>query len=114
MNSFGGFSGKPVGAEPGKSEKFWINDNGKTFNACWIGQSEFASHVVSHNNAGLPQMSGNFSLFTLSDAVDYVRFLAEFTCNFQRFAAMVPNCGRPVLTATLTPDGFVEGPTGAL
>jgi hypothetical protein len=62
----------------------------------------------------LPQQSrtpGNvWQLFAVHSVrrLNYVRFLAENTCDFQRFATMVPDCGRPVLTATLTPEGFVE------
>jgi hypothetical protein len=43
---------------------------------------------------------------TLEDAVSYTKFLAEFTCDFQRFAIMVPTCGKPVVSAILTPEGF--------
>lgn len=45
---------------------------------------------------------------TVADAVDYTRFLVAFTCDFQRFAIMVPNCGRPISSATLTPESFEE------
>ncbi len=111
LRAVGVFSGKPP--IPGVAEftgdrTYWSNLGNLRFNCCWIGRVEFVSHVVSHTNAALPQMSGQYSLLTLADAVDYVRFLAEFTCDFQRFAVMVPDCGRPVITATLTPEGYVE------
>jgi len=78
------------------------------YGGCWIGRSEFITHVVNHKNTNLPQISGQFGMMTLSDAIDYTRFLIEFTCNFQRFAIMVPDCGRPVASITLTPEGFEE------
>jgi hypothetical protein len=45
---------------------------------------------------------------TLADAVDYTTFLVRFTCDFQRFAVMVPDVGRPIVSATLTPDGYSQ------
>lgn len=111
LRCVGVYSGKPAGiTDPSGERTFWTNDGDKKFNCCWTGRVEFVSHVVSHANPALPQMSGQYSLLTLADAVDYVRFLAEFTCDFQRFAVMVPDCGRPVMAATLTPAGFVEMP----
>jgi hypothetical protein len=86
----------------------WQNSAQGRFGCCWIGRGEFVGHVVNHSNAILPPLAGQYGLMTLADAVDYVRFLAEFTCDFQRFAVMVPDCGRPVVTATLTPDGYSE------
>jgi len=47
-------------------------------------------------------------MMTLADAVDYTKFLVEFTCDFQRFAVTVPDCGRPIISATLTPGGYEE------
>jgi len=43
---------------------------------------------------------------TLEDAINYVTFLAEFTCDFQNFAVTVPDCGKPVTSAVLTPEAF--------
>jgi hypothetical protein len=111
LRAVGVYSGRPAGIpDPTGDQTSWANNGPLRFNCCWTGRGEFVSHVVSHGNAALPQISGQYSLLTLADAVDYVRFLAEFTCDFQRFAVMVPDCGRPVMAATLTPDGFVERP----
>ena len=74
----------------------------------WIGKTEFITHIVNHNNDSLPLISGQYELMSLSDAVDYTKFLVEFTCDFQRFAVMVPDCGRPIISATLTPEGYNE------
>jgi hypothetical protein len=76
------------------------------YNACWIGQTEFVTHIVNHKNPNLPPISGQFQMMTLEDAVNYTKFLAEFTCDFQRFAVMVPDCGRPVASAVLVPEEF--------
>lgn len=76
------------------------------YGACWIGRVEFIAHVVNHNNPRLPLVAGQYQLMTLEDAVNYARFLAEFTCDFQDFAVTVPDCGKPVVTAILTPDEF--------
>jgi hypothetical protein len=105
------YSGKPP--IPGETlfpghRIIWQNNDPNRFNCCWVGRGEFVNHVVNHNNSFLPPMTGQYALMTLADAVDYVRFLAEFTCDFQRFAVMVPDCGRPVVTATLDPDGYTE------
>jgi hypothetical protein len=105
------YSGRP--AIPGETQLpghqiTWQNSAQNRFNCCWVGRGEFVGHVVNHNNAFLPPMTGQYALMTLADAVDYVRFLAEFTCDFQRFAVMVPDCGRPVVTATLDPDYYTE------
>ena len=56
----------------------------------------------------LNQMQGQYGLMSLADAVDYTRFMVRFTCDFQRFAVMVPDCGSPIISATLTPDGYEE------
>jgi hypothetical protein len=74
--------------------------------ACWIGRTEFIAHLVNHNNPRLPPISGQYHMMTLEDAVDYARFLAEFTCDFQDFAITMPDCGKPVVTAVVTPDEF--------
>ena len=74
----------------------------------WIGRADFISHVIRHQNPALPQIQGQFHLMTLADAVDYTKFLVEFTCDFQRFAVTVPDCGRPIISATLTPEGYEE------
>jgi hypothetical protein len=76
------------------------------YGACWIGRTEFIAHLVNHNNPRLPPLSGQYHVMTLEDAVNYAKFLAEFTCDFQDFAITVPDCGRPVVTAVVTPDGF--------
>lgn len=66
------------------------------------------THIVNHKNKSLPPLSGQYNLMTLADAAAYTRFLVEFTCDFQRFAVMVPDCGRPIISATLTPEGYQE------
>ncbi|MFZ5918439.1 MAG: hypothetical protein ACOYZ7_15995 [Chloroflexota bacterium] len=85
--------------------KRWQNPTGQ-YGACWIGRTEFVAHLVNHTNPALPRISGQYHLMTLADAVSYAKFLAEFTCDFQDFAVMVPDCGRPVVTAIVTPDEF--------
>ena len=82
--------------------------NSEPFGGCWIGRTEFISHIINHKNAELPPIYGQFHMMTLADAMDYTRFLVEFTCDFQRFAIMVPDCGRPIVIASLTPDGYSE------
>lgn len=88
----------------------WTNfQNGKhLFGGCWIGRSEFVSHVVNHQNPQMPPIQGQFEFFSLADAVDYTKFLVDFTCDYQRFATMVPDCGKPIISATLTPDEYEE------
>jgi hypothetical protein len=76
------------------------------YGACWIGRTEFIAHLVNHNNPRLPPISGQYHLMTLEDAVNYAKFLAEFTCDFQDFAITVPDCGKPVVSAIVTPDEF--------
>jgi len=78
------------------------------YGGCWIGRSEFITHIVNHKNPQLPSISGQFGMMTLADAVDYTKFLVEFTCDFQRFAVMVPDCGRPITSSTLTPESYDE------
>jgi len=84
----------------------WSSKQEQPYGGCWIGRAEFITHIVNHNNPSLPPISGQHHLMTLADAVDYTRFLVEFTCDFQRFAIMVPDCGRPIVSATLTPEGY--------
>jgi len=84
----------------------WQTNPTDRYQGCWIGRTEFIGHIVNHKNAKLPPISGQFHLMTLADAVDYTRFLVEFTCDFQRFAVMVPDCGRPIISATLTPEEY--------
>ena len=111
LRSLSVYSGRPPIPNETKfpgDRLIWQNSAQDRFNCCWIGRGEFIRHVVNHNNQLLPPMHGQYAMMTLADAVDYVRFLAEFTCDFQRFAVMVPDCGRPVVTATLTPDGYTE------
>jgi len=90
--------------------KKWTNIiNGQhTFGGCWIGRTEFISHIVTHNNPQMPPIQGQYELLTLADAVDYTKFLVDFTCEYQRFAIMVPDCGKPIISATLTPDNYEE------
>lgn len=84
----------------------WRNIPPNLYGGCWIGETEFINHIVNHKNPQLPPISGQYHLMTLEDAVSYTKFLAEFTCDFQRFAIMVPTCGKPVVSAILTPEGF--------
>lgn len=87
----------------------WTNTKGNNrYGGCWIGRGEFISHVVLHSNKNLPPISGQYQGMTLADAVDYTKFLVEFTCDFQRFAIMVPDCGRPIISATLTPGEYQQ------
>lgn len=86
----------------------WINTGPSRYGGCWIGRTEFISHIVNHKNPELPPISGQYELMTLADVVDYTTFLVRFTCDFQRFAIMVPDVGRPIVSGTLTPDGFTQ------
>ena len=88
--------------------KIWGNDDRSRYGGTWIGRTEFVTHIVKHENEKLPAISGQFENMSLSDAVDYTKFLVDFTCDFQRFAIMVPDCGRPIISATLTPEGYSE------
>ncbi len=91
----------------------WANHTQSVrYHGCWIGRAEFISHIVNHGNSKLPPIAGQFGMMTLADAVDYTKFLVEFTCDFQRFAIMVPDCGRPITSATLTPAGYREETVG--
>ena len=78
------------------------------YGGCWVGRSEFITHIVNHKNSQLPPISGQFGMMTLADGVDYTKFLVEFTCDFQRFAVIVPDCGRPITSSTLTPECYQE------
>jgi hypothetical protein len=103
------FSGKRTvnGAEDASGHFiWWKNDPNNRYGCCWIGETEFCSHIVNHRNKNLPAISGQYFLMSLADAVDYTKFLVEFTCDFQRFAVMVPDCARPIISATLTPEGY--------
>jgi hypothetical protein len=108
------YSGKPpnqaAAGHPGHLTT-WQNSVANPFGCCWTGRSEFVAHIVNHTNPALPPLAGNFQGMTLADALDYVRFLGEFTCDFQRFAVMVPDCGRPVLTASLRPGKYEDNLT---
>jgi len=99
-----------VGEEDNSSGvyKSWKNSENGIFGCCWIGESRFISHIVNHQNKDLPPIQGQYHMMTLEDAKDYVKFLVEYTCDFQRFAVMVPTCGRPIITAKLTPDNCEE------
>lgn len=105
------FSGSPM--VNGKKDdsgliKKWNNKTGNSpFGGCWIGRTEFISHLVTQNG-NLPPIQGQYELLSLEDAVDYTNFLVEFTCDYQRFAAMVPDCGKPIISAKLTPNRYEE------
>ena len=86
----------------------WNNSDQGRFACCWIGRIKFVTHIVNHQSKQLPPIQGQYHMMTLEDAKDYARFLVEYTCDFQRFAIMVPDCGRPVVVASLTPDGYAE------
>ncbi len=83
-------------------------DQNETHGGCWIGRTEFITHIVNHKNKDLPAISGQYSLMSLSDAVDYAKFMVEYTCNFQRFAVTVLDCARPIISARLTPEQYFE------
>ena len=82
------------------------NGPASTYTASWTGQTAYIDLVVNHTYQGLPKISQQFHYMTLADAIDYANFLVSFTCDFQRFAKMVPNCARPITSATLTPEGY--------
>lgn len=87
----------------------WTNTaQSSRYGGCWIGQAAYITHIVKHSNKNLPPISGQYHMMTLADAVDYTKFLIAFTCDFQRFAITVPDCGRPIISATLTPEGYDE------
>jgi hypothetical protein len=88
----------------------WLNKiNGVySYGGCWIGQTEYVSHVIMHTNPKLPQITGQYELLSLSDAIDYTKFIVDFTCEFQRFAVMSPDCGKPIISAQLTPKDYAE------
>lgn len=100
------FNGKPNNS--GHILKWANHTQPVRYHGCWIGRAEFISHVVNHKNPKLPPISGQFGMMTLADAVDYTKFLVEFTCDFERFAIMVPDCGRPITSARLTPGCYQE------
>lgn len=106
------FSGSiPIDGKPNDSGHLlkWTNTAGTSrTGGCWIGQAHYISHVIKHANKELPQISGQFHMMTLADAVDYTRFLVGFTCDFQRFAVIVPDCGRPITSSVLTPELYKE------
>ncbi len=110
------FSGTlTVNSVPEASGHFvkWSNRNQPSrYGGCWIGRTEFISHIVNHKNKDLPPISGQYGMMTLADAVDYTRFLIEYVCDFQRFAIMVPDCGRPITLSTLTSDKYDEKTVG--
>lgn len=86
----------------------WTNSGNNKFGCCWIGEKIFINHIVNHQNQDLPPIQGQYNMMSLEDAKDYARFLVEYTCDFQRFAIMVPTCGRPIVLAKLTPDNYEE------
>jgi len=86
--------------------KAWSNMKEKRFGGCWIGRVEFITLLV--DNKVLPPIRGQFEWLTLEDATDYTNFLVNFTCDYQRFAMMVPDCGGPIISAKLTPTKYEE------
>jgi len=99
------------GIQLDKSEfRKWTNfENGKyRLGGTWIGMVDYISHIVSHKNPQLPQIQGQYELFSLSDAVDYTNFLVKFTCDFQRFAITIPYCDKPIISATLEAGQYTE------
>lgn len=78
------------------------------FDICYIGEESYVAHVVRHQKDELPCLLEYLNLFSIADALDFSKFLVAFTCDYQRFAAIVPTCGRPIVAATFTPDGFDE------
>lgn len=85
-----------------------IVNNEYTFGGCWIGRTEFISHLVTHQNQQMPPIQGQFELLSLSDAIDYTKFLVDFTCEYQRFAIMVPDCGKPIISSVLTTESYED------
>jgi hypothetical protein len=73
----------------------------------WIGRAEFIGHFFEKNKR-IPPLRGQLDLLSLSDAAAYANFLVEFVCDYQRFAPMVPDCGRPITSARLTPYGYTQ------
>mgnify|MGYP000150218281 CR=1 FL=1 len=112
IESYMVFSGTiKVGGQPNNSGiwRRWANyEQNHRYHAAWVGEAAYIAHVVNHNNPALPPISGQYALMTLADAVDYTKFLVRFTCEFQRFAVVVPNCALPMISATLTPEGYNE------
>jgi hypothetical protein len=104
------FNGTPNGS--GHILKWSNRTELSRYGGCWIGRSEFITHIINHKNPQLPPISGQFGMMTLADGVDYTKFLVEFTCDFQRFAIMVPDCGRPITSSTLTPECYQENIVG--
>lgn len=82
-------------------------NNPNRFGASWIGRTEFISHLI-HPKRNLPPIRGQYELLSLEDANDYANFLVEFTCEYQRFAVMVPDCGKPIWSSKLTPKSYKE------
>jgi hypothetical protein len=37
----------------------WMNEDPNRYGGCWIGRTEFVSHVVNHKNPELPPISGS-------------------------------------------------------
>jgi len=103
------FSGSPTDAtgKPNSSGHIVQFTNSEAYGGCWIGQTQYITHVVK-DSENLGTFSGTYEKMTLADAVDYTRFLVSFTCDYQRFATMVPNCARPITSAMLTPEGYEE------
>ena len=88
--------------------KFTNTAQPSRYGGCWIGRVHYITHIIKHSNKDLPQISGQFHMMTLADAVDYTKFLIAFVCDFQRFAVTVPDCGRPIISSTLTPERYDE------
>lgn len=93
--------------ETGELKKFSNFDSGKySYAGCWIGRTEFISLIYNTTNQSLPPIIGQFETFSVTDALDLCKFLVEFTCDYQRFAVMVPDCGKPMIAGILTPEGY--------
>jgi hypothetical protein len=72
-----------------------------------MGRTELVSHLVNHPVPGLPPLLASLELMSLADAVDCAKFLVRATCEYQRFAPMVPDCGLPMTVVALTPEQCV-------
>ncbi len=83
-------------------------DGEYAFTACCIGETSYTDHLLTHDQEKIPGLTDNLILWSLSDAKDFCEFLVNFTCDYQRFSAMVPTCGRPIISAVLTPLSYKE------
>lgn len=89
-------SGSTFVAAIGRDQKIEdTRQHGVTFG----GQGDVAQRIY---RKALPTDNVSLDLMTLSDAVDYARFLIQATADFQRFAKMVPQVGGPIDIAVIT------------